>query len=525
MYNILLTDDEQIMVDSLTFIIEKNFPSQTRIFSSLSGSQALEITAKEQIDIIFMDINMPGLNGLETVKYILQSKPDTVIVILSAFDKFQYAQEAVNLGVYRYLTKPVNRNTVVETLRNAMNMVDQKRGRKTNEVELHKKLDLVSPMVESDFIYSAAFGGAKDVSDYFSYFGISASVWCFCCLEIPKVNESNQYEIYDKIREIMTHRVKCIIGSFMMNRLVVFFSFPLEADIAQVSADAKNCITSIYNILCINIGSGIRAGVSSFQTDSSLTGESYNEALEVLNGVPLDKGGIQFALNVKESKSRRGASNCGAVAENIFGRIRAGDSASINALVSSYGKALYEKYNGDLNKIKNSFFELLVNVRNITTEIDTAYQNDEFTGAFSFLSSSEDLPSIVSFVRKRCEECAVDVMQVSFRKSNPIIDKAEEYIVQHISGLLSLEEVAQAVDVSSFYLSKLFKEVKGENYITYITDMRMQKAKELLNNPRSVIKEVSAAVGFNDQNYFSRIFRNKFGMTPTEFRNAVKEKN
>ena len=247
--------------------------------------------------------------------------------------------------------------------------------------------------------------------------------------------------------------------------------------------------------------------------------------MEVLNGVPLDKGGIQFALNVKESKSRRGASNCGAVAENIFGRIRAGDSASINALVSSYGKALYEKYNGDLNKIKNSFFELLVNVRNITTEIDTAYQNDEFTGAFSFLSSSEDLPSIVSFVRKRCEECAVDVMQVSFRKSNPIIDKAEEYIVQHISGLLSLEEVAQAVDVSSFYLSKLFKEVKGENYITYITDMRMQKAKELLNNPRSVIKEVSAAVGFNDQNYFSRIFRNKFGMTPTEFRNAVKEKN
>ena len=76
-----------------------------------------------------MDINMPGLNGLETVKFILQSKPDSVIVILSAFDRFQYAQEAVNLGVYRYLTKPVNRNTVVETLRNAMNIVDQKRGR------------------------------------------------------------------------------------------------------------------------------------------------------------------------------------------------------------------------------------------------------------------------------------------------------------------------------------------------------------------------------------------------------------
>ena len=192
MYGILLTDDEQIMIDSLKFTIEKNFPSEVKLFSALSGSLALETVAKEQVDIIFMDINMPGLNGLETVKFIMQSKPDTVIVILSAFDHFQYAQEAVNLGVYRYLTKPVNRNTVVETLRNAMTIVDQKRGRKSSEEELHKKLDIVSPMVESDFIYSAALSGMKDVSEYFSYFGISGSAWCFCCLEFPGMDERRQ---------------------------------------------------------------------------------------------------------------------------------------------------------------------------------------------------------------------------------------------------------------------------------------------------------------------------------------------
>ena len=164
MYNILLTDDEQIMIDSLKFIIEKNFASDVQIFSCLSGAQALEVVAKNKIDIIFMDINMPGLNGLETLKYIIQSKPGIVIIILSAFDQFQYAQEAVNLGVYKYLTKPVNRNTVVETVKNAMELVNQRRGRMSNEVELHKKLDLVSPMIESDFIYSAAFSEGKDVS-------------------------------------------------------------------------------------------------------------------------------------------------------------------------------------------------------------------------------------------------------------------------------------------------------------------------------------------------------------------------
>ena len=174
MYNILLTDDEQIMVDSLTFILNKNFSEQVQLFSATSGTEALEIVAKNQIDIIFMDINMPGLNGLETVRYIMHSKPETVVIILSAFDEFQYAQEAVSLGAFKYLTKPVNRNTVIDTVREAMSAVDKKRGQLSNEVELHKKLDLVSPMVESDFIYSAAFGGDNDVSDYFSYLEIES---------------------------------------------------------------------------------------------------------------------------------------------------------------------------------------------------------------------------------------------------------------------------------------------------------------------------------------------------------------
>ena len=68
----------------------------------------------------------------------------------------------------------------------------------------------------------------------------------------------------------------------------------------------------------------------------------------------------------------------------------------------------------------------------------------------------------------------------------------------------------------------MFKEVRGENYINYLTGMRLARARELLKNPRTPIKEISAAAGFNDQNYFSRIFKNKFGITPTEFRNVAK---
>ena len=103
MFNILVTDDEQIVIDSLSFIINKNFADEAKVFTALSGTEAIEIVMKENIDIMFMDINMPGLSGLETVSVITKLKPNIVFVILSAFDRFQYAQEAINLGAYKYI--------------------------------------------------------------------------------------------------------------------------------------------------------------------------------------------------------------------------------------------------------------------------------------------------------------------------------------------------------------------------------------------------------------------------------------
>ena len=522
MYSILLTDDEQIMIDSLKFIIKKNFPTQVELFSALSGTEALEIAAKHPIDIIFMDINMPGLNGLETLKYIAQSKPDTVVIILSAFDQFQYAQEALNLGAYKYLTKPVNRNTVTETVRGAMELVDKKRGQIAGEEELHKKLDLVSPMVESDFIYSAVFGTGKDVSDYFSYFDIIGCSWCLCCLEIPRIEAKNQYEVYSTLRSILTEKAQCIIGSFMLNRIVVFFSFLPDADGkgTALQQHVEELLTDIYRQLSIHICSGIRAGVSTLETDVTHTNAAYNQSLEVLDSVPAD-GGIRFAESVQERPEQK--ASAGEIAEKIFGRIRSGDPAMLAPLVRTYCSALAGQHGGDMDKIKNALFELLVNVRNITTEIDASYRNEAFDNAFSVLRNENSMEQLELFVQSRCSECAAAVLRISSQQENPIISKAAEFIAAHLAEDISLERIAQEINVSPFYLRKLFKEEKNENYISYLTGMRMEKARALLKEPRASIKEVSAAVGYNDQNYFSRIFRNKFGMTPTEFRDAAKK--
>ncbi len=519
MYTILLTDDEQIMIDSLTMTLTKNFASEVKLFSALSGSEALEIVAKNQIDIIFMDINMPGLNGLQTVSYIKQSKPDTVVIILSAFDEFEYAKEAVNIGAFKYLTKPVNRNTVIDTVKSAFDEIDKRRGRVFSEVELHKKLEIVSPMVESDFIYSAAFGG-KDIREYFSYFEIEHCVYCFCCIEIAHLDDKNKYEVYNEIREILCAKTRCIIGSFMANRLAVFFYFPDSASRENDEKELKERIKEIFSLLSMRISKYIRFGVSPFETAIEKTTVSYNKALEALISIKDDEEGLKIAfcekVSLEESESEE------KMAEKIYGRVMVGDSSALPPLVSAYIKKLYSLYDGKEDKIKNALFSLLVNVKNVATKIAVSYKNALFENAFSFFCNEHSKDALEEFVLTLCSDSANAVKETLSKSENPIITMALKYINSHLSTSFSLEEVSRFSGVSPFYLSKLFKEEKKENFTAFVTNLRLEKAKTLLQSTRSSIKEVSAEVGYNDQNYFSRIFRYQYGMTPTEFRDAKK---
>ena len=514
MFNILVTDDEQIVIDSLSFIINKNFADQTKVFTALSGTEAIEIVMKENIDILFMDINMPGLNGLETVSVITKLKPNTVFIILSAFDRFQYAQQAIELGAYKYITKPVNRNLVIETIQGAMKLVDEKKGKLTADLELHKKLDLVAPMVENDFIYACIFNNDKtlDLTSYLDYFNISDNPWVFCCFEFPNINSDNQYKTYLKIHELLNTEHRCLVSSFMMNRIVVFFPiFSVNPDYSEIQEQIKK----FYTMLSYNISSGIRAGVSQIQNDKEQLQASYNQALSALNKTDLNGGLIFFGLQEEDNLKQH--SNTSEFKKNLISKLIAGDSAGVKSFLELYTSELISS-KLPLDKIKNSFFELIVTANNSTKEINKSFNSSTFDNAFSTFSSENDISLIKEFVHKFLLECITAISSVKKAEVHPVIKKVCDYIDNNLSKDISLEESADFAGVSSFYLSKLFKEEKGETFINFLSDKRLEKARQLLENTELSIKEITAEVGYNDQNYFSRIFKNKYGLSPKEYR-------
>ena len=527
MFNILVTDDEQIVIDSLSFIINKNFGNEAKVFTALSGTEAIEIVMKENIDIMFMDINMPGLSGLETVSVITKLKPNIVFVILSAFDRFQYAQEAINLGAYKYITKPVNRNVVIETIRGAMQLVEEKQGKLSADRELHKKLDMVSPMIENDFIYACIYNNDKsvDLSSYLDYFNLSENPWIFCCFEFPNINSDNQYSTYLKIHELLNTEHRCLVSSFMMNRIAVFFPiFSENPDYSEIQEQIKK----FYTTLSYNITAGIRAGVSSIFSDKSQLQASYAQSLSALNKTAAN-GGIVFSdgtslsdeadISDQSSNSETSSKRSGSAEfkNQIITRLSTGDSSGVKSFLELFTSELISQ-NLAIDKIKNSFFELIVTANNATRELNKNFTSSTFDNAFATLSSENEIKLIKEFAQTFLMECTQAVSSIKKAEENPIIKKVCAYVDENLSCDISLETAADFAGVSSFYLSKLFKEEKGETFINFISDKRLEKSRQLLETTELSIKEITAEVGYNDQNYFSRIFKNKYGLSPKEYR-------
>ena len=177
MYRILLADDEGIVIDSLKFIIGKEFGQECLVEFAKTGRGVIELAEQFRPDIAIMDIQMPGINGIEAMKEIREDNKNVVFIIMSAYDKFDYAKEAIKVGgVLEYITKPMDRRKIVSILSHAMELVDKDRERRSNDLMLKEKLEIVVPIIENGFIYNILFQEyfIEDIEYYKKFLGITS---------------------------------------------------------------------------------------------------------------------------------------------------------------------------------------------------------------------------------------------------------------------------------------------------------------------------------------------------------------
>lgn len=534
MYRVLLADDEGIMLESLKSIIKKNFGNECEIATAKTGRAVVELAETFRPDIAFMDIQMPGINGIQAIREIRKFNQSTRIVIITAYDKFDYAKEAINLGVIEYLTKPVNRRVIVEVLEKAMQSIDEERKKRSDNLKIQEKLEIVIPIVENGFVNSMILQQEEtadlqyyqtllDIKEKYAYivllqFGIDNGNGI---LTTPVGMSVKAQSIYGDLRSICKEFFPCISGPIMTSRMVLVVPCEKEeneekeySERIQVIEDARNMVRKLGQ----KLDARFRAGIGKTYPIEELK-QSYREAYRALSE---SSSSVAHA----EDFVTRG-SYVGDFPEEterqMFSLIQKADWNGACEKANVFFDWMIRNYYDDLSDIQLKVLEIVIIAEK------EGFMNGGIE-AYHFSSRKEYLPMVLSckdydelrtWFLTRLEAVCRQIAANREGRVESVVSKAKSYIDENFSRELSLDEVSRVVDMSPYYFSKLFKEEAGENFIEYLTRRRIEKAKELLKDPALSVKEICVMSGYSDPNYFSRIFKKWTDESPSGYRERM----
>ncbi len=527
MYRVMLADDEGIVLDSLKMIIEKRFPGECQIETAKTGRSVIELAESFRPNVAFMDIQMPGINGIEAMKEIQESNPSIVFIVLTAYDRFDYAKEAINLGVFEYLNKPFSPGTIEEVLKKAFKLVDSRKKKRSDDLIIKEKLETVTPIIESGFIYATMFREQfeEDIDNYKQLLGINTDYGCMLAIMVGDEQHSGKLTNpvgagvrtqmnYARIRSMVKNTWPCLVGAVIANKIPVYIptdgrKIEYEERIAMIDT-ARELTRELRKKTDISF----RIGIGSIKRLKDNM-ESYEEAVRALNnssGSVAHVDDMAIHLQYDEEYPLD-------LEKEIFESLREGKIEDCARAADGYFDWMVHRYDENNVSVRLKILEFVLFADyQVYLKGGITYHFEERADYLPTVVNATSNSSLRGWFVDKLRNAAKNMISKKEEHENHMIVQAKAYISENFWKDISLDDVSRQLDLSSYYFSKLFKEETGSNFTEYVTKLRMDKAKELLADKSLSMKAICSAVGYSDPNYFSRIFKKNEGITPTEYR-------
>jgi len=517
MFRLLIVDDEQIMRKAMRMIVGRYIPEIETIYEAESGRAALEIVDREKIHIVCMDIKMPGIDGIETIKQMKRKFTEATYIIISAFDEFETAAAAMELGVKRYLLKPLDREEFIRVLCEAIE--EQKEQRRKNELELHlrESIAILNENMEKQTLYALMTGNEEEIArqpyakyaDLFRYGG-SAFVIVFHTRDWDKLEWIVHVKKTDKkLRDFAAAGVG-VAGQLLENKLVLFLGtrdpIPDRERWLQASAQAVCGLITAPEGMRVCVGVGCMADTMG-QLNLSYCSASRNAdrggkaGVHVVYGDGTAKDHYRYPIHVETE---------------VFQAILSGDAEIAMAKFSELFSYIVANANGGKEFIYRQLYMFAIGLTRLRVE-----KNIEDVG-YMGLEYMSDTLSMYKWCVQNIEKSILDLNNRVVTYSDNLIEEAIAYIHENYHQQITLSDISGKVYLSSYYFTKLFKSKTGKTFVEYLTDYRIEIAKKLLKeNAEYSIQDVCEMVGYNDKKYFCKCFKKSTGMTPAAYRDQI----
>lgn len=525
MLKILIVDDEILERKALTKIINNSSDTVKVIGEAPNGRIAIEMAKEHQPDIMFMDIKMPGVDGVQAVKAIRRFAPGIRFIMVSAFNTFEYAKEVMQQGVKEYILKPSSKKDILESLHRVSEEIVEERKRREEHENLRENLNRAVSIAQKEWVSSLLVNQVQDITfdEWGQLLGVEITSGYMALFSFQPIQESettanDKQNWYLWLKETVKSLVKekeIIFGPMTDNQVPVLFLSQKTIEKSQVKSSARTNFERLFTLFNKESFKGqLRIGVGRPYHHAYELNQSYHEAVMALEHLLKNPNQRYFFSDKLESTERIGQSWILEVEKKLLDAVRQGDVNQVLLTFDSFVIMPAENKELKAPLLKKSFDELFVLISRMLHDLGISYQQ---------LPSFDETEEVMKMLEKGKAHLLAVVQHVQVWRNNHakgMLHKAKEYIEIHYADSLTLEQVAEYVELSPFYFSKLFKDRFGLTFIDYLTEIRISKAKSEMADPGKSLKEICYSIGYKDPNYFSRVFKKHTGLSPTEFRKA-----
>lgn len=525
-YTVLLVDDEEEVIQ----VIRKKIDWESLGFSVIgyanNGVKAFEMVEEFQPDVVMTDVKMPYMDGLELSDRIKTEYPATKILLFTGFDEFEYAREAVHLEVEEYILKPVNSQELSKVFTQLKNKLDQEISEKRNVETLQKYYLESLPLLQANF-YSTLIEGRirrEEVPVFLRDYQITFLGPYFGCLvvhtsssQVPK--DMNPLLLFTSVqKQVMEHLgEKWQAKSFSyLGNTVLLVQLRSRGEVNELTDECDRFCRYARRI----IGAVVTIGIGQVCEDLLEMDKAYSSAREAVSYRAVY--GTSRAINIQEvapQEISRFDSPKEAEVSGLFKVIRMGSREEVIQAVEQYlSHNVFPQTS--LQHYQISVMELVSEIYRFSANNDIAVE--EFAGNMKNLYGKlldlepEALRDWLVGISLSFRESLINVRS---RSTKSFVSKAMEYVENHyFDEDLSLDLVCDDLGVSNSYFSTIFKKETGTSFIGYLTDYRMIQASRMLIESNEKSYMIARKVGYADPNYFSYVFKRKFGVSPTKFR-------
>ena len=547
MVKVYLVEDEIIIRQSIKNSIDWEKEGYEFVGDASDGELALPVILKEKPDILITDIRMPFMDGLELSRMVKAELPDIKIVILSGYDDFEYAKQAIKIGVAEYLLKPVSSAVLLEHLSEIAEKVRDEREdlalKKVYYQEMQENEELIKMKFLGELIsgkLSLADAMEKGKRFHMNLSGPFYRIILFKFIQEDHV-QAEQSEALAEAYEAVGNYVDGLKDAFRFQRGVEGWAFLLTSVEEDMEAQTERFIEGLKEVIAPFEALTWFGGIGSEAARLRELRYSFREADKAFAGRFVQEPNQIISveqLNYEQLDNEFDA--------NIFGEINQFDQI-ITRFLSSGSREEVESFVGALfTEISEDHFRSLMIRQYIIMDIyatvlafckklrkDTG-ADGEAAGQMESLRENEEIlkravltaesvDDIKDYIGTLLDHVIELRNTLSGRRYSDIIRTARKRIEQdYMSEDISLNTVAAEVCMSPSYFSSVFRKEMGKTFIEYLTEVRMEKAKQYLVCSSMKTSEISYEVGYKDPHYFSYIFKKTQGCTPKEYRAARK---